>query len=180
MAEDEDALLLVDQHAAHEQVLFERLQAQAVDPRPCSPPVVIRLSPYEAERLAEVAPALAELGLVVEPFGGHTFTVRAVPKPIAEALPSLTRQETLQALIAALLEETQAYGNRGPEVLQERLAARMACFAAVKAGDPLTPEQQQALLDALWDAWSPATCPHGRPAYVAISREELERRFQRR
>ena len=79
----------------------------------------------------------------------------------------------------ALLEEAHAYARLSPDSLRERLAAKMACYAAVKAGDPLPPEQQQALLDALWQTWSPATCPHGRPAFVSISLEELERRFQR-
>lgn len=180
LAENEDVLVLVDQHAAAEQVLYERIQAESGEPLYLSPPVVVRLTPYEADRLVELAGTLAELGLRVEPFGGHTFALRAVPRPVAEAKPDLKQPDVAQSFLAALLEEAHAYGRRSPDVLRERLAARMACFAAVKAGEPLTPEAQQALVDALWEAWSPATCPHGRPAYIILSREELERRFQRR
>ncbi len=179
LAQDEHGLLLVDQHAAHEQVLFERIWASATDVRGLSPPVLLHLAPRDADALAELAPALKDVGVQVEPFGAHAFALRGLPAALVEAAPALVNADEARALVDALLEEAHAYARLSPDSLRERLAAKMACYAAVKAGDPLTPEQQQALLDALWQAWSPATCPHGRPAFVSISLEELERRFQR-
>ncbi len=180
LAESEEGLLLIDQHAAHEQVLFERLQAEEGRGHLFSPPVIVHVTPREADHLTEALSYLGPLGLDVEPFGARAFAVRAVPQPIAEAVPDLHRADTLQALLEALLDEVRRYGHASPDALGERLIARMACFAAVKAGDPLTLEQQEALVRSLWEAWSPATCPHGRPAYVVLSEEELARRFQRR
>ena len=179
LVEDEQGLLLIDQHAAHEQVLFERVQAFVSEVHVLSPPVVVHVTPREAEQLSELVSHLAGLGMELEPFGAHAFAVRSVPQPIAEALPTLHQVEVCQALLEALVDEAQRHPRVSPEMLSERLAARMACFAAVKAGDPLTPEQQEALVRALWETWSPATCPHGRPAYIVLSESELERRFQR-
>ncbi len=180
LAEDDAGLLLIDQHAAHEQVLFERLLAQAAAAATLSPPVVLHLTPREADALADLVGTLAALGVQLEPFGAHAFLLRALPQPVVEARPDVRRAEGAHALIEALLDEAHTYQRLSPDALQERLAAKLACFAAVKAGDLLSPEEQQALVNALWETWSPATCPHGRPAYIAISLEELERRFQRR
>ncbi len=179
LAQDEQGLLLVDQHAAHEQVLFERIWA-ASEPRPLSPPVLIHLAPRDADTLAELVPLLREVGMDLEPFGAHAFALRSLPSALLEADPGLSRPERARSLVDALMEEAHTYARLSPESLRERLAAKMACFAAMKAGDVLNKEQQQALLDALWKAWSPATCPHGRPAFISFSLEELERRFQRR
>ncbi len=179
LAQDDQGLLLVDQHAAHEQVLFERIWASAAEVRPLSPPVLIHLAPRDADALAELVPALRDVGVEVEPFGAHAFALRGLPAALVDAAPALVNAEDARALVDALLEEAHTYARLSPDALRERLAARMACYAAVKAGDILNPEQQQALLDALWQAWSPATCPHGRPAFVSLSMEELERRFQR-
>jgi DNA mismatch repair protein MutL len=166
-----DGLVIVDQHAAHEAVLTEQMRAGG-EPRPLSPPIRLDLTPREAERLAAHLGLLADLGLEVEPFGGHSFLVRALPAPLAgQEVPSL---------LAELLEELAAARDLDPEALREKLAARSACRAAVKAGDLLTAEQQQALLDNLLAAWSPSTCPHGRPALFALTVEEIERRFLRR
>ncbi len=180
LAQDEHGLLLVDQHAAHEQVIFERLWAAAGEPSPLSPPVLVHLTPREADALGTLVPVLSEVGIVLEPFGANTFSLRALPAPLLQADPAVARAERARALVNALLEEAHAYARLSPEALKERLAARAACFVAVKAGDVLDPDRQQALLHMLWEAWSPATCPHGRPAFVALSLEEIEQRFQRR
>ncbi len=180
LAEDEHGLLLVDQHAAHEQVLFERLWTTATRPHPLSTPVLLHLTPREADALTELLPTLQDIGIEVEPFGANTFALRALPAPLIQADPTLDQTERARGLVDALLEEAHTYARLSPDALKERLAARVACFAAIKAGDVLDGDQQQALLDILWEAWSPATCPHGRPAFVALSLEEIERRFQRR
>jgi DNA mismatch repair protein MutL len=114
----------------------------------------------------------ADLGSEIEPFGGHSFLVRALPQPL----------DTLDALsmLAELLEELAANRTLDPEALREKLAEKAACRAAVKAGDILTTDQQQVLLDDLLAAWSPSTCPHGRPALFTLPVEEMERRFLRR
>jgi DNA mismatch repair protein MutL len=166
-----DGLLVVDQHAAHEQVLFERLLG-AEERRPLTPPLRIELTAREAEWVEPFLGVLADLGFDMEPFGGHAFLLRSIPAPLAAQEP--------RALLEALLDELPGCRSLGPETAQERLAMRAACTAAVKAGDILTIEQMRALLDDLGSAWSPATCPHGRPAFILLTVEELERRFMRR
>ncbi len=180
LAQDDQGLLLVDQHAAHEQVLFERVLAEATRPAPLSPPVIIHLAPRDAEHLAGLAPLLRECGLHLEPFGARAFALTSLPAPLLAADASLAQPDRARALVEALVAEAHTYARLSREDLVERLAGKAACFTAVKAGDPLTPAEQQRLLDALWQTWSPATCPHGRPAYITLSLEELERRFQRR
>jgi len=190
VARSQEGLVVVDQHAAHEQVLFERILG-GEGSHPLNPPARVELTAHEAELLEPYLGALADLGMEVESFGRHDFLVRSVPAPLAEEGPSLLsqtweRREGLggearaQALLDALLEELPGCRRLAPEAVRERLATKAACTAAVKAGDVLTTEQMQALLDDLAAAWSPATCPHGRPAFVLLTVEELERRFMRR
>ena len=179
LAQDEYGLILVDQHAAHEQILFEHVLAHASTPRELQSPLVLHLTPRDADALGDLLPALRDIGVWVEPFGAHAFLVRALPAPLAEA-EGQRRAEDVQALIDALLEEAHIYARLAPDALRERLAAKVACVSAIKAGDILDPEEQQRLIDALWQTWSPATCPHGRPAFISITLEEVERRFQRR
>lgn len=170
LAQGEDGLIVVDQHAAHEQVLFERLWGRP-SPAPLLSPMVLSFTAREAERLEADLEALQSLGFDVEPFGGNAFIVRAVPAPLAG--------QPVGTLFDIALEELSAVRRGGGE-LRERLAMRLACAAAVKAGDGLSVEEMQALLDALQEAWSPAICPHGRPAWFVLGREEIERRFLRR
>ena len=171
LAQTPDGLLIVDQHAAHEQILYERL-SQGEETVPLTPPAQVTLTAREMDLLGGYLPLLRELGLEIEPFGGNTLLVRALPRPLAAQDP--------QEVLTVLLEELRRYRRSGEADLRERLTMRLACLAAVKAGDPLDMAQMQKLLDDLEAAWSPSTCPHGRPAFIAIGLEELERRFQRR
>jgi DNA mismatch repair protein MutL len=171
VARSGQGLIVVDQHAAHEQVLFERLLG-AESRQPLNPPLQVKLTAREAELLEPFLGFLADLGLEVESFGGYTFLLRSVPTPLAGYEP--------RALLEALLDELPGCRRLDPEALRERLAMKAACTAAVKAGDILTVAQMRALLHDLEAAWSPATCPHGRPAFVLLTIEELERRFMRR
>jgi DNA mismatch repair protein MutL len=166
-----EGLVVVDQHAAHEAVLTERLLAER-ELVPLSPAVRLDLTPREGELLVVHQGLLIDLGIEVEHFGGHSFVVRGMPESLASEDPA--------TLIAELLEELAASGGLEPDAMRERLAGRAACRAAVKAGDVLTPEEQQALLDGLLAAWSPSVCPHGRPVLFALTVEEMERRFLRR
>ena len=171
VARSRDGLVVVDQHAAHEQVLFEGLLAGG-ESRPLSPPVQLALTRQEAELLEAFLPALAEIGLEVEPFGGYTFLVRSLPAALAHAHP--------RQLLDALLDELPGCRSLDPETVRERLAAKAACTGAMKAGDILGEDEMRRLLHSFEAAWSPATCPHGRPAFVLLTTEELERRFMRR
>ena len=171
VARSGEGLLVVDQHAAHEQVLFEHLLG-AEGRRPLDPPLRVQLTTREAELLEPFLGLLADLGLEIEPFGGSTFLLRSLPEPLVAQEP--------RALLEALLDELPECRKLDPEAARERLAMKAACTAAVKAGDVLTMEEMRALLGDLQAAWSPATCPHGRPAFVLLTVEELERRFMRR
>jgi DNA mismatch repair protein MutL len=166
-----EGLVVVDQHAAHEQVLFERLSASAAS-QPMPAPVRVDLTTREAEALRPALLLLADLGFEIEPFGGYSFLVRALPAPVADQSPA--------ELLTVLVQELQRLRDRDADTLREGLVTKAACTAAVKAGDPLTPDEQQRLLDDLMRTWSPATCPHGRPAFFTLTQEELERRFLRR
>jgi DNA mismatch repair protein MutL len=164
-------LLIVDQHAAHEAVLTERLLAGG-DRVALSAPIRLDLTPREADLFDAHLSVFADLGLEVERFGGHSFLVRS--------LPNVLQGQDIPTLLAELLEELSAARGLDPDALLDKLASKAACWAAVKAGDLLTADEQQSLLDDLLATWSPSTCPHGRPALFALTVEEMERRFLRR
>jgi DNA mismatch repair protein MutL len=176
-------LVLVDQHAAHERVLYERLRREwrerAVASQGLLVPVPVGLDPSGAAALAEAAPALARLGFDVEPFGEATVAVRGIPAPLAGCDPAALLRE-LAAELAAHPEARGRAGALPPVAAVDRLFASLACHAARRKGELLPPPEQQALLAAL-DAipWAP-TCPHGRPVAVPFELAEIERRFARR
>jgi DNA mismatch repair protein MutL len=166
-----EALVVVDQHSAHEAILTEQLLAGG-EPVPLSPPARLDLGLREAELLIAHLPLFVDLGLEVEPFGGSSFVVRAMPGPLIGQDPAM--------MLGEVLEELGAGRGLDPESLREKLANKSACRAAVKAGDHLTVDQQQALVDDLLTTWSPSACPHGRPTLFTLTIEEMERRFLRR
>jgi DNA mismatch repair protein MutL len=176
VARTHDSLVIVDQHAAHEAVLTERILAGG-KPVSLVVPVRLDLTSREAELLAAHLGLFTDLGLEVEPFGGNSFLARALPGALTEQDGS---PKDVPSLFAELLEELAANRGLDPDALRERLAAKVACWTAVKAGDMLRPDQQQALLDDLLAVWSPSVCPHGRPALFTLTVEEMERRFLRR
>ena len=183
LLEAPDGLVLVDQHAAHERVLYERLRASwrtgSVSRQGLLLPVPVELSPEQAARVVDAGPALERLGFEVEPFGADVVAVRAIPAELAGQDPA--------ALLANLADELGPSNHqpgpdggalRAPEAA-DRLFASLACHAARRAGERLDPREQQALLAALDEIpWAP-TCPHGRPVAIPISRSEIERRFGR-
>ena len=170
VAEAPDGLYLVDQHAAHERVLYERALAGA-EPRsrPLLSAVVAALSPQQAALAAEQAPALAALGWELEPADGAALLVRALPQALAERDPARA--------LADYLDRLQAE-ERLPA--PDRAAAALACHAAVRAGDRMDAPQQRALLEELERTKLPQTCPHGRPVVLRLDRELLARSFGRR
>jgi DNA mismatch repair protein MutL len=182
--EGKEGLLLLDQHAAHERVLYERLRAEwrhgGVERQGLLLPTPVALAPAALRALDEAGGALAALGFDVEPFAADAVVVRSVPALLAGRDPALLVRELGDELAEAELpEEALAEGTRTLEAA-DRLFASLACHSARRKGDALDVREQQGLLDAL-DAipWA-ATCPHGRPVAVALELSEIERRFARR
>jgi DNA mismatch repair protein MutL len=169
LAQSPDGLVIADQHAAHEQVLFEQL-CQDNTRIILEPAQRVDLVPRQVDILESIAPLLIDLGIEIEVFGQHTFLLRRVPE-------ILSHQEPCQLLLALVEEGDRCRGSADEQ--RDQLAMKAACLSAVKAGDPLSQEQMQSILDTLATVWSPATCPHGRPALVSISMHELAQRFGR-
>jgi DNA mismatch repair protein MutL len=180
--ETERGLVLVDQHAAHERVLYERLRREwrerAVASQGLLAAVPVSLDPSAGAALLEAAEGLGRLGFDVEAFGEATVAVRGIPALLAGCDPAGLVRE----LAAELVADPAARGLAGERPLAgvDRLFAGLACHAARRKGEILPPLEQQALLAAL-DAipWAP-TCPHGRPVAIPFELAEIERRFARR
>jgi DNA mismatch repair protein MutL len=175
MFEHDDGVVLIDQHSAHERVLYE--QFLGVLERGESPsqrllfPLTLHLTPAEGEAFESNREMLAKLGFEVEGFGGHTLLVHSVPMPH----PRFDAERCLRETLAALAGDREA----STHARHERLAATVACKAAVKAGDELSPGEMRALFIALGDTKLPAHDVHGRSTIVQLSWPELERRFGR-
>jgi len=176
VAEGPDGLYLVDQHAAHERVLFERLMRAHEDKKQASQallaPSTVTLPPQAAALLSSQLPILEHLGFSVEEFGPNTFQVRAVPTVLGGGDPS--------AAIRAVVEDFEEDETPLQSEIEKRVAARVCKRMAVKAGQALTLEEQRALIENLEKCDSPRTCPHGRPTMIHLSVEMLERQFGRR
>ncbi|HKQ61174.1 MAG TPA: hypothetical protein VJS92_07770, partial [Candidatus Polarisedimenticolaceae bacterium] len=178
LAEDEDGLVVVDQHAAHERVLFERLMAAAerdeVEVQQLLFPPSFELPAADVVRLEEELAELRRLGLHVEPFGPSTVRVHAVPAVAAGEDPERLVRELFGEAARA-----RAAAVELPE-LRRRLVTTAACQAAIKVHHALALPAMQALLDDLFRTGNPTTCPHGRPVLFRMSLEEIERAFRRR
>ncbi len=176
VAEGPDGLYLIDQHAAHERVLFEKLMAQhdmnKIPSQSLLAPAVVTLPPQSTNLLISQLPVLSHFGFNVEEFGPNTFQVRAMPGLFAGSDPSAA----LRALVEDFEEDEAPLQNE----VEKKLAARVCKRMAVKAGQTLSPEEQRALLTDLENCDSPRTCPHGRPTMIHLSVEMLERQFGRR
>jgi DNA mismatch repair protein MutL len=175
--EHDDGVVLIDQHSAHERVLYERFMRQmtggaGVTSQRLLLPETIHLSPRDGESLEAHRDAFTRLGFELEPFGGHSVIVHAVPTPHR-------RFDALRCLgesLAALSGDRGATAHAGHELL----VATVACKAAVKAGEPLAPDEMQALFRALVSTTLPAHDVHGRSGIIRLTWDELERRFGRR
>lgn len=170
LAQNADGMVIVDQHAAKEQVLYEKLTAEA-SKQYSVVSEQLTLMPREAELLKEHLEEYRALGIDIEPFGENTFRVNALPAFVVS---------NASELITSLLQEHERYRTLDGDALRDKLAAKAACISAIKSGDALDSVQQQALLDELLQAYAPSVCPHGRPVFVQLRLEELERRFLRR
>lgn len=171
----EDKLYIIDQHAAHEKVLYERIVAQIrrreVTSQLMSPPLIISLNLQEQEKLKRYLDVFASLGFEIEAFGGNEYSIRSVP----QNLYGLTRREMFTEILDHLDDNPS---DATLEVLSDRLAT-MACKAAVKGNTSLSAQEARALIDELLELENPYTCPHGRPTIISMSRYELEKKFKR-
>lgn len=174
VAEAPDGLYLVDQHAAHERVLFERFrsQRQQLGSQILLEPVTVQLPAAQAELLESQLDTLRELAFEIEPFGPQAYKVRAIPAVLLGSDP----ETALRAVVEDFEEDEQPLEKQ----LEARLIARICKRIAVKAGQTLSPEAQRALLRDLEACEAPRTCPHGRPTMIHLSIDLLEKQFGRR
>lgn len=167
------SLVLIDQHAAHERVVYERLsRVSHPESQYLLIPQTVECSPREADILARLAPRLQSVGLEIEPFGKHTFAVLAVPALIDAAEAIRIVRELIDRLIESENIETE------PTILDACIKV-MACHGAIRANQKLTVEDMKALITQLRACDFPARCPHGRPTWIAYGMREIERKFGR-
>ena len=186
IAEDASGVFLIDQHAAHERVKFEEIQAkqsnQQSDSQLLLAPHMVELSPQRQTVYSEGAMWFADTGWDIEPFGGESVLIRAVPQVLAERTASdANGAET--AFLRVLDDVAQPDNQRaGRDAMpwSERLLATMACHAAVRAGDSLTTKSCEEIVRLLQECEHPQSCPHGRPTMLLLTGEALEREFGRR
>lgn len=176
IAVDEEGIAIIDQHVAHERVLFERITQRLTGGRLESQrllePLLVEMPPAARQALLTHAADLERLGFEIEDFGGETLRV--------SAFPALLRRDECEAAIRALAEDLEGL-DRGSTVQDaiKRIAATMACHAAVKANYPLTGEKMAHILDELRQTAYSTICPHGRPVMLRLTRREVEKNFQR-
>ncbi|MBN1483516.1 MAG: DNA mismatch repair endonuclease MutL [Chloroflexia bacterium] len=175
LAEGPDGLYLVDQHAAHERVLYEQLLAQrrrlSVRRQALLEPLVVELTPPQQAMLGERLEELRDWGFELEPFGERAYKVRAVPAILA--------RRDMRVQVATLLEEWSEGLQQGHS-WDEQLLTTIACHSAVRAGKVLSLEEMRELIQLLERSTMPRTCPHGRPTMLLLTRGQLEKEFRRR
>ncbi len=175
LVEYNENLYIIDQHAAHEKVLFERtfasLKSREYTSQLISPPIILTLSMQEEELLKRHMDVFTEVGFEIEHFGGSEYAVRAVP----DNLFSLAKKELLLEMLDGLTEDGTGAGS---ESVYDRIAT-MSCKAAVKGNNRLSDREANELIDQLLGLENPYTCPHGRPTIVSISKYEMEKKFKR-
>jgi DNA mismatch repair protein MutL len=176
IAVDEEGVAIIDQHVAHERVLFERITERLttgmLERQRLLEPMIVELSASGREALQTHGGDLERLGFEIEEFGGATIRV--------SALPALLPREVCQATLRALAEDLDGLDRGAPagEAVR-RIAATMACHAAVKANYPLTAQKMAHILEELRQTAYSTVCPHGRPVMLRLSRREIEKNFQR-
>lgn len=175
LVEFEEKLFVIDQHAAHEKVLYEQIMKEyankEVTSQLLSPPMVISLNMEEETALLDYMDAFLSLGFVIEPFGGKEYAISAIPYN----LYNLNEKDLFLEILGSLSDE----GSRVPLAMVTDKLATTACKAAVKGNNRLTVQEADALIDELLTLDNPYQCPHGRPTIIAMSKYELEKKFRR-
>jgi DNA mismatch repair protein MutL len=176
VAEDSAGIVIIDQHALHERILYEQLRekvlAGQLETQRLLVPEPVTMSPSEAAAALDARQLLEQLGIFIEPFGGDTVLVTGYPAMLANLNPGEMLRQVVEQLLA---------GGRLPEPrdLLDALLHMISCKAAVKAGDRLAPEEVTALLEQRHLCQDAHHCPHGRPTALVFTREELDKRFKR-
>lgn len=176
ISETEEGMVVIDQHALHERIIYEQLRNKVLNGKlemqKLLVPEPVALPPAEAAAVLENTQLLEKIGIVVEPFGGDTVLVSAYPAILANQNPA----ETLKGIVDLLMNDGQQPDGRD---LIDELLHMISCKAAIKAGDKLTPEEINELLEHRNYCQDSHHCPHGRPTALVFSREELDKRFKR-
>jgi DNA mismatch repair protein MutL len=175
IAEGPAGLYMIDQHAAHERILYEQFMAEYLRQNTIAQYALaaqtVQVAPDEANLIEEKLGRLGELGFELEPFGPNVFIIRSVPAMLADSDPV--------EVIAGIVDDL-AQGNKpGMGTIEEKIVLRVCKSAAVKAGQILSFEQMQGLIRQLERCQSPLTCPHGRPTMIHMSTDQLEHEFGR-
>ena len=175
LCETKEGLLLVDQHAAHERRVYEKLKRSydnsSLECQPFLIPPRVEFSPSESRTILKKIGELSELGITLEHFGGETFMVRSVPSLLVD----VHWESFLRELIPVLEEQGAVKGDQ----VVDRLLALMACHGAIRAGQRLSKEEMVSLVEQLDEAEVPTNCPHGRPVFKRLSFYEIEKMFRR-
>lgn len=176
ICEQDNQMVLIDQHAAAERIRYEQLKRQIENGAPRQQallfPITIEVPPGEAPLLEEHLPLLKTFGFDLEPFGQNTFSVSAIP--------ALFQSEDCEQLVKDLIKEFSESGaSRSLEQIRERVLITLACHHSIRAGQRLSPESMQDLIDQLFKSPNPHTCPHGRPTMITLKEADLERMFKR-
>jgi DNA mismatch repair protein MutL len=176
LSQIKNGVMIVDQHVAHERVLYERaierFQRGMRSSQQLLFPCTVTLQAADYSICEELLPHLADLGFDVKPFGKYTLLVEGVPTDVRPGM----EQSILEEILALYKE----FRRDAPTEVRDNLAKSFSCKSAIKAGDPLTEEEMRSLIDQLFATKMPYVCPHGRPVVLRISTEELDRRFGRR
>lgn len=175
LIEFEDKLYIIDQHAAHEKVLYEKTMARLANKdftsQRISPPIVMTLDARESEMLEKYRPQIEQFGYEVEHFGGKEYMISAIPD-------NLFNIDMKDLFIEMLDDFSNATGRQTPDIITEKVAS-MSCKAAVKGNDKLTLHEINELIDELLSLDNPYNCPHGRPTIISMSKYEIEKKFKR-
>ena len=173
----EDKMYMIDQHAAHEKVLYERfmkeLEQKKIMTQYMNPPIILSLSMVQQQAVEENLELLESLGYQIENFGGKEYAVNGVPAN----LPNVGSKDLLIEIIDSMTTEISGKG-RTPQMLKEKIAS-MSCKAAVKGNNKLPREEVEELLKELMTLENPYHCPHGRPTMISMTKSELEKKFKR-
>jgi DNA mismatch repair protein mutL len=175
LIEFEDKLYIIDQHAAHEKVLYEKTMARLANKdftsQRISPPIVMTLDARECEMLEKYRPQIEQFGYEVEHFGGKEYMISAIPD-------NLFNIDMKDLFIEMLDDFSNSTGRQTPDIITEKVAS-MSCKAAVKGNDKLTLPEINKLIDDLLSLDNPYNCPHGRPTIISMSKYEIEKKFKR-
>lgn len=176
LVEFHEQLYIIDQHAAHERVLYEKtlrgMKDREFTSQYLSPPIILNLSMQEGEALNTHMDIFTNIGFEIEPFGGDSYAIRAVP----DNLFSIAKRELFTEMLDQLVDGI--HSSLAPDIVAEKVAS-MSCKAAVKGNSRLSAAEVETLIGELLELENPYHCPHGRPTIIAMTKRELEKKFKR-